>query len=1835
MSVARTYAAVGACLWLGSAALGAGGGQNVLLVVNSADENALRVANAYVQERGIPFSNVVMIDAPKVHGPYFRTSIGTSDFNTYYRDPIVNAINSRGLDNQIDYIVNIGGPFSVSTPSNGAMSFSAALSLVTPLANGTLSSLDDAYATAKVSPLYQGTTHDLNQSLNTFEYQTGTNNAIHQSQVYTVNSKSVQYYMAGALTWTGQFGMTADQMVANIQRTVAGDGEKPDGAVYIEDNSDVRSNSRRTQWKPVIDHLESIGVDTVHEGFTPGYTPLNRSDVRGAIVGYAAAVIPNGSTYLPGSFADNLTSWGMNFHEATQTKATAWLAAGAAGSAGTITEPSSDYKKFPDAAVHVFIAEGSTLGEAYAKSLINSTLQSFVGDPLSQAYADLPSISLNSAPSDGATVSGTINLNTSASLSANATLATGIKQMELWVDGKLMETVASDTGNFSLDTTNLSDGQHEIRIVAVNNAAAESQNKVRRVINVNNLGRSVSAPTNLNAQDKQTLPVNVNTTTNGATVSRVELRYLGKTLGSVTGGSGNINLDASKLAYGDNRVVPVAIFSDNSEVVGAPITVNRAPTYLNGTAGAPEDNRVTGVKAEFFLNKGASTIAGSDYSGTPDITTRYNALSVINTSKTQSNYIHPVHSLPFTTSDEVNKLAARYTAKFFIPEGQEGEYKFNFYRSNDSQLLLIDGQTLINFNNHHDSVSSYADVAQAIWLGEGEHELELFTSNLVTTDNNGKDDVRYDTMLYYRGPDGVTRMADGGFLYQDIAPVAGGSASWSVNTSGHWSEASNWGGNYPHGVSAIATFDTPLSAAQTITLDAHRTVGGLVFNDTSANRSGSNSYKLDLYYRNLTLGDGVNPVTLNFAGNQNHVIHSSALDKSTGKLNIVSPTTITVGKDRNAVLGDDSGGEYGNSGILSGTGSLTFGGGITYVKGGSDGFSGDVFINSGTSAQAVLSGSTKALGTGTITISGTGRLDRRTSNWQAEVGAKTSLPAISNNYIFNQVGDKAGYLADYGSAYEYHTGVWKTQKNGVDTTAVSPLTQSIYLSAGYGRILSLNTDGSGIHATGSTATDGTINVGTGQIWLGSQNALGVNNNATTISGDNSTGSWYVMQTGVLANNSGTQSNPFLVDGYHVHYNGSNRLPSLTGATFNVRDGYVKYTGNNPNGIAIAAKGLTDTTNSHILNIVSDGNTTVEYSGKITGDSTGTRIVKLGSGTVKMSNPTGNDYKGSTTVRSGTVLLGATQSLGNSVTEVNLGDITTKIAPQSPTANVVVLPLSDLNQGAKFTASPLGSLEGASLDIKYVDGYHLRLGDWVIVTGTNGEKNGVYRVTSEHTSANAWDRVPEFFSTDWILNIDGYGRQVTATVGRYAGTSFFYNALNFGDGSNVTLLSNKTGGRATISITQDVADPDVAILTDGAMTITRNFNVVANNSTGKSILGGNTASNSAFTGKVTLNRDLTVSQVAGGTATFSGDFADGTVRTSLTNGGSGYSAVPNIHISGGDGTGVTATATLGLTQNSIEVTNGGSYASSAAPLVTISGGGGAGATGRAIMWYDNLSKTYYVHHVILDSPGIGYTSAPTISFSTGGATAVGNAENFTVSQITVTNPGVGYTVAPTFTIDGNATLGTPTVYTGGVTKEGLGTVIFSTPKSYHGNTLIKEGTLALTGTGSFANSPVIDVAQGATLDVSGVTFALGTNQSLTGKGMVVGTIFNNGTVSPGNSIGTLNVDEMVIGSTGQLDIELETGGVSDLLAVANTLTLEEGATLNLSSLSGEDLQGTYTIATYDQLIGTFATITGMPDAEVDYGAHSITITVPEPTSLGFLGIAGVFAFSRRRRAMESR
>jgi autotransporter-associated beta strand protein len=146
--------------------------------------------------------------------------------------------------------------------------------------------------------------------------------------------------------------------------------------------------------------------------------------------------------------------------------------------------------------------------------------------------------------------------------------------------------------------------------------------------------------------------------------------------------------------------------------------------------------------------------------------------------------------------------------------------------------------------------------------------------------------------------------------------------------------------------------------------------------------------------------------------------------------------------------------------------------------------------------------------------------------------------------------------------------------------------------------------------------------------------------------------------------------------------------------------------------------------------------------------------------------------------------------------------------------------------------------------------------------------------------------------------------------------------------------------------------------------------------------------------------------------------------------------------------------------------------------------------------------------------------------------------------------------------------------GGLAKIGAGNLILSGTNIYSGVTVVSNGTLTLQTNASIANSSVIDVKGGATLNASTLVnpLTIGSGKTLTGAGLIVGRVVadTGANVAPGTSPGTLNVSSNLTFNNANLIFELNTAstegsGVNDLIN-ARDITLSGLNTLNIIPLT---------------------------------------------------------------------
>jgi len=92
--------------------------------------------------------------------------------------------------------------------------------------------------------------------------------------------------------------------------------------------------------------------------------------------------------WVPGGLGDHLTSFGGRLDgKYGQMSALEWIASGATGSYGTVSEPCSHPQKFPHPQIVLMhYVQGATLIEAYWKSVAWPQQGLFIGEPLAAPF---------------------------------------------------------------------------------------------------------------------------------------------------------------------------------------------------------------------------------------------------------------------------------------------------------------------------------------------------------------------------------------------------------------------------------------------------------------------------------------------------------------------------------------------------------------------------------------------------------------------------------------------------------------------------------------------------------------------------------------------------------------------------------------------------------------------------------------------------------------------------------------------------------------------------------------------------------------------------------------------------------------------------------------------------------------------------------------------------------------------------------------------------------------------------------------------------------------------------------------------------------------------------------------------------------------------------------------------------------------------------------------------------------------------------------------------------------------------------------------------------------
>jgi hypothetical protein len=549
-------------LGLSAAAWAGGGPENVLLVVNRKSAASLTIANYYAQLRQIPAGNILTLPwDPKAQ---------TTDVETFRKKilaPVLQTIDQRRLSAQIDYVVYSSDfPTAISLDQDIAKAPNAK---TWPPVLGTVGSLTGLtflwQAVQEANPAYidlgsnwytrAGTPAQKDFPTLTFMSRM---NFGPQGEVLPPGKEGRRYLLSVMLGVTAGRGNSLAEVLAYLKRSAAADGTQPRGTIYYMRSGDkLRSGVREPVFAVAVKELKALGVNAE---ILDGVLPPQKKDVQGAMIGYADFQWKSsGSTILPGAICEHFTSFGgIMTAGAGQTPLTEFLRYGAAGASGTVTEPYSIQPKFPLALIQVHYARGCTLAEAFYQSVMGPYQLLIVGDPLCRPWANIPQVTV-AGVEPRETVKGKLSLRPVGVIAGN----TAVEHFELFVDDLRMGACVKG-GTLELDTAQLADGFHELRIVAVEAGLIRSQGRALVPVTFANHGRSIEASVAPQGTAPAGSPLVVSVKSPGST--RIAVLHNSHLVGTIAGESGRVEIDPAVLGSGPVRLRAVGIVADDAPI---------------------------------------------------------------------------------------------------------------------------------------------------------------------------------------------------------------------------------------------------------------------------------------------------------------------------------------------------------------------------------------------------------------------------------------------------------------------------------------------------------------------------------------------------------------------------------------------------------------------------------------------------------------------------------------------------------------------------------------------------------------------------------------------------------------------------------------------------------------------------------------------------------------------------------------------------------------------------------------------------------------------------------------------------------------------------------------------------------------------------------------------------------------------------------------------------------------------------------------------------------------------------------------------------------------------
>lgn len=356
-------------------------------------------------------------------------------------------------------------------------------------------------------------------------------------------------------------GSTLGGAVRVLRRASKSDRSFPTGRFAFTASGDVRAKTRYPGVADAVVYLQELGHDT--EIFS-GAVPEKPGAIAGLMTGTATASLLDKPWILQrGAIAENLTSLGAVFGSRNQTKLTEYLAAGAAMSSGTVTEPYSLQPKFPTPMLYGYYARGLSAIEAFYQSVASPYQLLIVGDPLTQPFARAPDEIVDiSFVSEGKRRLRIARRKLGLKVPQSAT-----KTIEVYVDGRLFR-VTPPVPTIEVNWPDEASGIYEIRATLTGLDRTEPRVSFVDEIDVAGIQPAPTAEivtprpqASSYSDDGSSAPaIEVMLKCEGA--DRIELRHLDEPVAELGEAEGTVSVETKSLGGGPLRFQPVAYFGE-------------------------------------------------------------------------------------------------------------------------------------------------------------------------------------------------------------------------------------------------------------------------------------------------------------------------------------------------------------------------------------------------------------------------------------------------------------------------------------------------------------------------------------------------------------------------------------------------------------------------------------------------------------------------------------------------------------------------------------------------------------------------------------------------------------------------------------------------------------------------------------------------------------------------------------------------------------------------------------------------------------------------------------------------------------------------------------------------------------------------------------------------------------------------------------------------------------------------------------------------------------------------------------------------------------------------